>query len=116
MTLLFVYNANSGKWNGLFDMGHKIWSPSTYSCQLCSLTHGLFIEHKLWKRFRAESVVDMQFYHKDEFEAKYPNLEFSYPIILRHENNALQPFLEAERLNAMASLEELIASLEKELK
>ena len=43
--LLFVYNVNSGKLNILFGIVHKIISPSTYTCELCSLTHGVFSEH-----------------------------------------------------------------------
>ncbi len=40
-SLLFVYNADSGLVAGLFDSAHKLLSPSTYQCQLCTLTHGV---------------------------------------------------------------------------
>ena len=42
MKLIFVYNAGSGKLNALFDMAHKIVSPTTYECSLCALTHDAF--------------------------------------------------------------------------
>ena len=35
MKLIFVYNADSGPISGLFDIGHKIISPGSYSCGLC---------------------------------------------------------------------------------
>ncbi len=55
MDLIFVYNADSGKLNVLFDVGHKIVSPGTYKCDLCTLTHGTFTE-RIVIRQRVNSV------------------------------------------------------------
>jgi hypothetical protein len=45
MHLLSIYNADSGKLNALFDIGHKIVNPESYSCNLCIVLrreeHGL---------------------------------------------------------------------------
>jgi hypothetical protein len=41
-SLLFVYNADSGVFNLVTDIAHKIFSPQTYACQLCCITHGNF--------------------------------------------------------------------------
>ncbi|MEX0288178.1 MAG: GTPase, partial [Flavobacteriaceae bacterium] len=65
--LLFIYNANSGLGNMLLDGAHKILSPSTYECKLCDITYGAFTERKIWKAFRKESGIEMEFLHKDEF-------------------------------------------------
>jgi len=50
--LIFVYNANSGKLNSLLGSAHKLFSPKTYSCNLCALTHYLFHENTQWELFR----------------------------------------------------------------
>ena len=55
--LLFVYNADSGLFNTMADIGHKIFSPQTYSCLLCALTHGYFRERDEWRRFVDDNPV-----------------------------------------------------------
>jgi hypothetical protein len=79
MTLLFIYNANSGKLNALFGVGHKLISPSTYKCNLCALTFDTFSENNIWKSFREESEIAMEFFHIDEFEKEFPEEKFEYP-------------------------------------
>jgi len=106
MDLIFVYNADSGKLNVLFDVGHKIVSPGTYKCDLCALTHGTFTERKVWKHFRESTSLNLIFLHKDEFEKQFEN-SFSYPIVLRREK-VLEVFISTAELNAMSSPEELI--------
>ncbi len=111
MKLLFIYNANSGKLNALFDVGHKLFSPSTYPCSLCTLTYDTFSENKIWKTFRKESHFDMIFYHKDEFENIFPNIEMLCPIILKREQNKFTTVLSSNDLNKITSTEELIEQL-----
>jgi len=106
MDLIFVYNADSGKLSALIDVGHKIVSPDTYKCNLCTLTHGTFTERKAWKAFRKSVSLNLVFLHKDEFERQFEN-KFSYPIVLRREN-ALEVLISTEELNAMSSPEELV--------
>ena len=106
MKLIFVYNANSGKLNALFDIGHKILSPESYKCNLCSLTHGNFKERNVWKYFRKSSDLDLTFIHKDEFEDQYKG-EYSYPIILKY-NGELNVFISTRELNKISKPEELI--------
>ncbi len=64
--LIFVYNADSGKLSALFDAGHKIVSPETYKCNLCTLTHGSFTERKAWKAFRESVNLNLKFLRKQE--------------------------------------------------
>ena len=115
MKLLFIYNANSGKLNALFDAGHKLMSPSTYKCSLCGLTHNTFSENRSWKEFRAESNLDMEFYHKDEFETKFPNVNMTYPAILKHEAQQISTVLNADVLNEISNVEDLIVRLKLQL-
>ena len=37
--LIFIYNAKSGIGNAFIDWAHKIISPKTYDCNLCSITY-----------------------------------------------------------------------------
>ncbi|EPR71226.1 hypothetical protein ADIWIN_3271 [Winogradskyella psychrotolerans RS-3] len=111
MKLLFVYNANSGKLNALFEAGHKLISPSTYKCSLCALTHNAFAENSIWKNFRTQSKVDMEFYHKDEFETTFPSVNMIYPTILKLEDQQISTVLNSEALKELSSIEDLIKRL-----
>ena len=115
MKLLFIYNANSGPLNTLFDVGHKILSPSTYNCSLCALTHNTFSENKVWKNFRSKNNFEMEFYHKDEFEKKFSSVKLMYPTILKQENNELTTVLNPEVLNEIPNVESLIALLKSRI-
>ncbi len=106
MKLLFVYNANSGTLNTLFDIGHKIVSPESYECNLCQITHGTFKERNVWKKFRETSDLDLTFLHKDEFEKQYEG-EYSYPIVLKL-NGEPSVFISTQKLNEISKPEALI--------
>ncbi|MBQ4818437.1 GTPase [Aquimarina sp. MMG016] len=107
--LIFVYNAKSGFWNKSIDMVHKILSPSTYSCDLCSLTHGNFSENQIWKEFRENSNYDFAFIYKDEFLDKYqiPNLKL--PVIFEKDEGDLKLLIDDEELSKLTSVESLIS-------
>ena len=113
MTLIFVYNANSGALNTLFDVGHKLFSPSTYACKLCALTFDTFTENTIWKSFREASDIDMAFFHIDEFEKAYPNTKFNYPVVLENERTILSEFLSSETLASIKTIEQLIDEIMK---
>ena len=113
MKLIFVYNANSGKLNTLFDIAHKIVRPETYSCSLCSLTHGAFKEKKIWSDFKESTEVEMVFLHKDEFEIMYEK-QFSYPIILKEEKE-LEEFISTEQLESLEDENHLISLLKERI-
>ena len=114
--LLFVYNANSGLGNMLLDGAHKILSPSTYECNLCDITFGAFTENKIWKAYRRESALDMEFLHKDEFQEHYASKfghNFTFPIVLGVTADNLDVFITTEALNSLNNAEELIALMQK---
>lgn len=113
--LFFVYNANTGLGNSLLDSAHKIFSPSTYNCNLCNITFGVFTENKVWKKFRKETNLQLEFLHKDEFVKKFPSehKKFSLPVVLKQSNGKLGIFLPAEELNSLKSAEELIYIVQK---
>lgn len=111
MKLLFIYNANSGNLNALFDAVHKLISPKTYKCSLCTLTYDTFTENTIWKNFRTESQFEMEFYHKDEFEAKFDNINLIYPTVVKLKDNALTTILSPDILNEISDVEALIERL-----
>lgn len=111
MTLLFIYNSNSGSLNALLDAGHKLFSPSTYKCRLCALTHDVFSENETWKTFRTETHYPMEFYHKDEFEVKFPGVNMMYPTILKLENQQLTTVINPDILNEIIEVDGLIKKL-----
>ena len=113
MKLIFVYNANSGKLNTLFDIAHKIIKPETYACSLCSLTHGAFSEKQIWSDFKNSTEVEMEFLHKDEFEKKYKK-QFSYPVILK-DKNELETFVSSHQLESLTELNDLINILKEQI-
>lgn len=115
MKLLFVYNAKSGKTRAAIDIAHKIISPSTYSCDLCSLTHGIFSEKSAWKEFVERGDVEMVFYHIDEFEERYVK-KFDYPLILIEEGETLEPFMDKDEIAGIEDVKGLIELIEKRLK
>ena len=116
MKLIFIYNANSDKVSAVIDGLHKIVSPSTYNCSLCAITFGNFSEDKTWKAFRAESEIEMEFYHKDEFLKKFQSKwlpKFDFPILLSEENGELVVFITSEELNKLENAPQLINEIKK---
>lgn len=118
MKLIFIYNANAGAINGLLDSVHKIVSPATYECSLCSITHGVFTEQKLWAEFRKSSTIEMDFLHKDEFLKQYRSKwlpAYTFPIVLIIDDKGLGVFITTETLNTVTKQEELIELVAKGL-
>ena len=114
--LLFVYNANSGKMNAVLDSLHKITNPSTYNCNLCAITFGLFTEDDLWKTFRENSPLQLEFYHRDEFKKKFNSKwlsKFEFPIVLSEKNGEFEVFITTEELNGFTTSEALIEAIMK---
>jgi hypothetical protein len=114
--IIFVYNANSGKVNAVLDSMHKITSPSTYTCNLCAITFGVFTEDALWKTFRENSELCMEFYHRDDFEKEFKSKwlpKFDFPVVLSENNEDLEVFLSSDELNAFTTSEDLIEAIMK---
>ena len=115
--IIFIYNANSDTGSKLFDFAHKIISPATYNCSLCSLTFGNFTEKKQWKTFREQLLAkgyELEFLHKDEFQDSYKSKfghGFTYPIILLETAHDLEVLVTTEKLNGFETVEELIGEV-----
>ncbi len=109
--LLFVYNADSGLFNTLADIGHKIFSPSTYQCALCSLTHGYFNERSQWQAFVEQLDCRCEFLHRDEFRKRYPKAQHRLPAVFRLQDGAPLCCLDADAIAACADLDRLESAL-----
>lgn len=105
--LLFVYNADSGLFNTVTDIAHKILSPGTYACNLCALTHGHLKVREDWVRFLESLDADCTFMHRDEFHTHYGLTPIELPAIFRKTTEGLGLCIDADTLRNCASLNEL---------
>lgn len=105
--ILFIYNADSGIVNALFDNLHKVFKPSTYDCHLCSITYGKFRMRKEWEEFIKALPVKSVFLHKDEFRAAYPENGNALPAIFIKENEIITLAIAANSLQ-LITLQELM--------
>ncbi len=111
--LIFVYNADSGFLNTVVDIAHKIFSPQTYSCRLCALTHDYFSARDEWAEFIAELGVECEFLHRDDMQRRLPGLQVSLPAILHEKTGATRLCLSAETINCCNDLEALKEAIAK---
>lgn len=98
----------------VLDGLHKIWSPKTYPCSLCGITYGAFSERKIWKNFRRDLNVEMEFLYKDAFMNTYASkfgYAFTFPIILISNGMDLEVFMDTTELDALSSIEELMIGI-----
>ena len=105
--IIFVYNADSGVFNLLSDVAHKIFSPQTYSCNLCALTHSNFGMKAEWKTFLETLDYPLEFLHADEFKNRYPSEKFKLPAIFKSDNDVLSLLVESETINKCRNIEDL---------
>jgi hypothetical protein len=86
-TLVFVYNANSGFFNGLADLAHKTLSPDTYACH--------------------ELDFDLEFLHRDELRTEDGMSDLALPAILLRRTGTLSVLVDAPTLNRCETLQAL---------
>lgn len=113
--LVFVYNADSGFFNLLADMAHKIVSPDTYDCQLCMLTHGNLGMRDQWKQYLDSIETELEFLHRDEFLKKYGQHAAALPALFIGMEGTAELFMSEADINACESLERLIEKLDAKL-
>lgn len=113
--ILFVYNAESGIFNTVTDIAHKIFSPETYTCNLCSLTYGTFTIRKEWQLYLEELEADFEFLHKDELSEKYDITPIELPAVFLKQNSKLGLWITAEEINRCQSVDDLKALISRRL-
>jgi len=88
--LLLVYNADSDLKSKMLDYVHKIVSPGSYDCQLCSITHTNLGQKQEWTEFLDSIDADLKFLYKDQFlKGRAKEEHFDFPIIMYNNNLVL---------------------------
>ncbi|MEJ2142079.1 MAG: hypothetical protein P8Y24_06940 [Gammaproteobacteria bacterium] len=114
--IIFVYNADSGLFNTLTDIGHKVFSPQTYNCPLCDLTHGYFSMRKEWSEFLHGLDHELEFLHRDEFIRKYPDLSHTLlPVIFIETDHILTTLLDDVALRQCKDIDQLKINIREQL-
>jgi hypothetical protein len=106
-TLVFVYNADSGLFNTLTDIAHKVFAPETYACNLCAITFGTFGMRTEWKEYLESLTADFEFLHRDELAARYQLCSPDLPAVFRKDGEQLSLWISATEINACGSIDEL---------
>jgi len=115
-TIVFVYNADSGLFNLVSDMAHKIISPETYNCQLCMLTHGHFGMRDQWNDFLKTLGVNLEFLHRDEFIKKYHEHSDELPALFLVRDNTLSVLVSANKIIGCSTMDKLIHEVNDSIK
>ena len=105
--LVFVYNADSGMFNTLTDIAHKVFSPQTYECNLCAISHSYLSERGEWKEFIQDLGAECEFLHRDEFLNKYSSEEKNFPVIFELIDGELKVRLSSKQINDCKSMDNL---------
>jgi hypothetical protein len=106
-SLVFVYNADSGLFNALGDMSHKIFSPGTYQCNLCALTYSTFGMRQSWKQFLDTLDRPVEFLHADELKQLYGVSSIPLPAVFCNKGGNLKVLVNASEIQSCRTLDEL---------
>ncbi|MEI6207496.1 MAG: hypothetical protein WCP20_12010 [Desulfuromonadales bacterium] len=110
--IVFVYNADSGIFNTVSDIAHKIFSPETYSCNLCAITYGNFGMRAEWREYLESLEADLEFLHRDELSGKYGITDITLPTVLIKNADTFEVWITADaimRCNSVNDLKLLIS-------
>lgn len=64
--LLFIFDADSGKWGAFVDSAKKLLMLK--GCALCTITHGLAGEKAEWSNCKEELGAPIDYLHRDELD------------------------------------------------
>src|SRR3989338_3721439 len=103
--LIFVYNADSGMINAIKDYFHKVISPKTYECSLCTLTYDMLSMKSEWKKAIEKTGIKTTFLHKDELAERY-SLSFELPVVLLKKGDKIVVLISAEQISKTKNLNE----------
>ncbi len=115
MKLVFVYNAEEGIFHGMLDSIHKTLSPKTYPCDLCALTYGALSMKKQWREWLKSLDMPVEFYHRADFKAAWPEVNVALPVIMKEEGGALHFVVPAQDFKGMKTLDDLITVMRERL-
>lgn len=113
--LIFIYNANSGVVNSLIDWVHKIISPNTYKCSLCSVTYDNSGKKNEWLNFLKELNMKSSFLYKDNIINDKDLKKSSLPCVYLRGPNDVKLLISSAEMNMFKDLKELTLCLRKKL-
>ena len=119
--LVFVYNAKSGVVNGIFDYVHKFVSPSTYSCNLCSLTYDNLGKKNEWANYLNNLSINVIFAYKDNINSQKDAFLINYldfiqpPCVFIIKDSIQIEIINKKEMNKLNNLDELKFLLNNQL-
>ena len=105
--LIFVYNADSGVFNLAADIAHKIFSPQTYACNLCAVTHSTFGMKEEWRHYLETLEIPFEFLHADEFRSRYKIESVKLPAVFKTIGDSPEMLIDSIAINQCQSVGEL---------
>jgi len=101
MEILFVYNANSGLFNAITDYVHRQISPSTYSCNLCLITHDNWDRNQRWSTYIDSLPIKVGFMYKNTVnQYKELGIEVKLPMAFLINENKASVFITTKEINS----------------
>ena len=110
--LIFIYNAQSGVLHSLIDYFHKVLSPSTYECSLCSLTYNNYGQLRVWKQFIQSLNIPVTFKYSDHLSEIGIDKQTKLPVVI---NTDLSLVASAEEINQCKTISALIELIRKKI-
>ncbi|MDQ6764189.1 MAG: hypothetical protein M3015_16390 [Bacteroidota bacterium] len=113
--IIFIYNAWGGIMPGTIGFLHKFFRPYTYPCNLCLLSHSAFGMKKQWKNFLDSLPLAKVYLDKDEGRKKYLPDDLPLPVILLSDSLHTTMLVNADEINSVHTLNNLITLVRKKL-
>ena len=116
MKLLFVYNGEGNPLALLMGAMHKVVSPATHECALCSITHGVLRMDPRWKKWVRNLPFPVEFHHRREFRREFPEVRLPLPAVLIERDGVVETLINRLDLSALESVDALVALINRRLK
>ena len=110
-----MYNADSGFFNTLADIGHKIFSPNTYECSLCMITHSYFSEYSDWQNFIKNLKINSIFLHRNQFREQFPSNNAALPAIFIQNGPDIELFIDSVLIENCKNFRELTSLIQNRM-
>lgn len=94
---------------------HKAFSPSTYSCSLCKLSHTNFKEKEEWKSELQKIDSDIEFLYKNAFLEQFKIDNIAFPIVAKQKGNNFEILLSNTEINKVKSISEFFTLLKTKI-
>ena len=114
----FIYNARKGWFYGVSDVLHKWWSPETYACDLCRLTHGVTRMRKELRSFLTRTGYRVIFFHLNDLPdslAGSLNVAGGAPAVLLRFNGEWKTLIAPAELKEQKGVHELLQLLQERM-